>query len=364
VSQAPARAGHGDGVAPEVSVIVPTYNRVERLHRVLDALENQTYPRHCYEVIVISDGSTDGTDEYLGARTAPNFVWTSQANAGPAAARNTGIELARGRLLVFVDDDVVACPELVGRHAAAHRQHGPGVVVIGPMLTPPDGALSPWVQWEQEMLYRQYGAMLAGRYPPTPRQFYTGNASVERAAVIAAGGFDTRFRRAEDIELAYRLEEAGLHFVFDSEAAGHHYAERSFASWLQIACDYGESDVIFVRDHWHLSVGAIVVEGFERRPRPVRWAIEASVASPRIERAVLGAITGIYRVATLLRLPRVQRYALSGLYNTSYYRGLAHQLGGGRAFRQAMREGQRELERYRRSRQAQHAVTEPVGGPR
>ena len=212
--------------------------------------------------------------------------------------------MARGRLVLFVDDDVVASAELVARHVESHRRHGPGVVVIGPMLTPPDVVLSPWVQWEQDMLYRQYDAMLAGRYPPTPRQFYTGNASVARAAVIAAGGFDTRFRRAEDIELAYRLEEAGLRFVFDREAAGHHYAERSFASWLQNACDYGESDVIFVRDHGHLSVGGIIVDGFARRPTPVRWAINASVASPRIERTVLQLITGIYKVTTLLRARR------------------------------------------------------------
>ena len=85
MNQDPTRAGHGDGTEPEMSVIVPTYNRVERLQRVLAALNDQTYPRHCFEVIVISDGSTDGTDEYLRTRTAPNLIWTSQSNAGPAA---------------------------------------------------------------------------------------------------------------------------------------------------------------------------------------------------------------------------------------------------------------------------------------
>ena len=69
------------------------------------------------------------------------------------------------------------------------------------------------------------------------RQFYTGNASVPRELVVKAGGFDTAFRRAEDIELSYRLDQLGATFVFDETAMAHHLAERSFESWLAAAAD-------------------------------------------------------------------------------------------------------------------------------
>jgi len=65
----------------------------------------------------------------------------------------------------------------------------------------------PWVRWEQEMLMKQYKALLRKDWPATARQFYTGNASVRRSHIVAAGGFDEGFRRAEDVELAYRLDK-------------------------------------------------------------------------------------------------------------------------------------------------------------
>ena len=97
-----------------VSVVVPTYNRCDRLHRVLTALAAQTFPRTSFEVIVVSDGSTDGTDEYLRSDRPPlQLVAVMQPNRGPGPARNAGVERARGRLILFVDDDVVAAPDLV-----------------------------------------------------------------------------------------------------------------------------------------------------------------------------------------------------------------------------------------------------------
>ena len=116
------------------------------------------------------------------------------------------------------------------------------------MLTPGDADLSPWVAWEQHQLYKQYERFAAGE-PAYPRQFYTGNASVLRTAFTEAGGFDTSFRRAEDVELALRLARRGQSFVFEPGAEAHHYAERSLESWARIAFDYGRHDVDFARIH-------------------------------------------------------------------------------------------------------------------
>src|SRR5260370_13802140 len=116
--------------------------------------------------------------------------------------------------------------------------------------------MTPWVRWEQEMLMKQYKAMLRGDWQATARQFYAGTASLRRSHALAAGGFDEGFRRAEDVELAYRLAETGLGFVFNMQAAGMHFAERSFRAWLDAAYTYGRNDVIFTRDRnqkWLLS---------------------------------------------------------------------------------------------------------------
>src|SRR5215831_5598296 len=93
---------------PYFSVVIPTYNRIERLRHVITALEQQAYPSDAYEVIIISDGSTDGTHAYLEmVRSTLQLRWFSQDNRGPAAARNTGIEKAGGEFVVFIDDDLV-----------------------------------------------------------------------------------------------------------------------------------------------------------------------------------------------------------------------------------------------------------------
>ncbi len=91
--------------SPVVSVIIPTYNRKESLLRTLDSLARQTYPADRMEVIVVDDGSTDGTTDAIASRYAAVHL-IQQANQGAAAARNAGVGLARGELLVFVDDDV------------------------------------------------------------------------------------------------------------------------------------------------------------------------------------------------------------------------------------------------------------------
>src|SRR5262245_33713617 len=109
--------------ATPISVVVPTYNRVERLRHVIAALESQSYPRNDYEVIVVSDGSNDGTHAYLEAlRSTMRLRWFSQSNRGPAAARNAGVDKAVGELIAFIDDDVVPEAGLLAEHVRAHHE--------------------------------------------------------------------------------------------------------------------------------------------------------------------------------------------------------------------------------------------------
>ncbi len=312
----------------KASVIVPTYNRLGRLQHVIAALEKQRYPTEDYEVIVVSDGSSDGTDDYLkGYDSKLNLRWFTQANQGPAAARNLGIGKAIGELVVFVDDDVVPQPQLLAVHVRAHSEAGRDVVVIGPLLSPEGFVMSPWVRWEQEMLMKQYRALLSGVWEPSARQFYTGNASLPRAQFMAAGGFDQNFRRAEDVELAYRLADRGLDFVFKMDAVGMHFAERSFNSWLDAAYTYGRNDVIFTRDRKQKWLLPAIETEFHQRHILIRSLVRLCRRRPWLASLTTSALKLAANAATLLHADRIERAAYSGLFNLQYYRGLFDEIG-------------------------------------
>ena len=294
---------------------------------MVTALEQQVYPSDAYEVIVISDGSTDGTDAYLEAfRSTMRLRWFPQANRGPAAARNAGIQKADGEFIVFIDDDVVPEPQLLEEHARSHREAGRDVVVVGPLLTPEGFEMAPWVRWEQEMLMKGYNALLRGDWPASARQFYTGNASLRRSHILAAGGFDEGLRRAEDVELAYRLANNGLGFVFNIQAAGLHFADRSFRAWLDAAYTYGRNDVIFARDRnqkWLLSA---VHQEFRDRHFFIRSLVRMCRGRSRLTSIASSALKLAADAATLLRASDIERFAYSGLFNLQYYKGLSNEL--------------------------------------
>jgi glycosyltransferase involved in cell wall biosynthesis len=312
---------------PYFSVVVPTYNRLERLRHVIAGFENQTYPLDAYEVIVISDGSTDGTDAYLEAlRTRVQLRWLTQANRGPAAARNAGVHTAVGEFIAFIDDDVVPEPKLLEEHARSHQEAGPDAVVLGPLLSPEGFKMAPWVRWEQEMLMKQYRAMVKGDWSASARQFYTGNASLRRSHIISVGGFDEDFRRAEDVELAYRLASEGLEFVFNINAAGMHFADRSYLAWLDMANSYGRNDVIFARNRnqrWLLST---IQREFLERHFLIRSLVRLCKGRSELTRVVSSLLKLAADSATLVRADAVEQKAYSALFNLQYYNGFINEL--------------------------------------
>jgi glycosyltransferase involved in cell wall biosynthesis len=311
-----------------LTVVIPTYNRVDRLDRVLSALAVQTISAP-FEVVVVSDGSTDGTDEYLASDTPPiDVVVVSQTNAGPAVARNRGIEMANGELIVFIDDDLVPSPWMLAEHLAAHESFGDDIVVIGPMLDPVDHQFSPWTSWEQRMLRKQYDAMERGDYSATARQFYTGNASVRREHLLTAGCFDPRFRRMEDLELAYRLDDIGLRWEFVPAASGWHYAERSYEAWRRIGNDYGRNDVIFGRDHGHTHILETVASEFHHRNAGLRLALRFLLRLPTMADRVQRTVERIVCSRWASGSGWLTGALLSVAYNEAYYRGVADELGG------------------------------------
>ncbi len=347
-----------------VTIILPTYNRLARLKKVLAGLAAQTYPD--FDVIVVSDGSTDGTDEYLQSleirdwqlETPPpaipnpkseirnpkseirnpkseiqNPTPLFQPNQGVAATRNHGLSRATGELVLFIDDDVVPAPQMVAEHVNWHEANGRDVVVMGPMLSPPDFAMQPWVQWEQAMLMKQYADMQAGHWQPTARQFYTGNTSLRRQHLRDVGGFDANFRRAEDVELAYRLADRGLRFLFNPDAVGYHYAERSFTSWIAIPYVYGRNDVIFTRDKGQSWLLPTIAYEFHHSRHPlIQKLVRLCLDRPRLSRLVMTVSQHTAVIGHRLHQPQIPRLAYSVIFNLRHYQGICDELGGKQAF--------------------------------
>jgi glycosyltransferase involved in cell wall biosynthesis len=208
--------------ARSVSVIIPTFCKRELLEPTLSSLGQQTYPAESIEVIVVDDGSDDGTFEYLRSLEMPYTLVPilHEVNKGRAAARNTAVRAATGDLIVFVDDDMRCEPDLIERHVSFHDAH-PGVVVIGSAVTAPEFGRSTVFSYLDEMgVHRlQPGSLSPARY------FATNNASVERRHLLDVGMFDEKFTSygCEDTELAFRLEEdAGLRFMYCAGAVAYH----------------------------------------------------------------------------------------------------------------------------------------------
>jgi len=197
-----------------LSVVVPTMNKVGLLERTLNALRGQDLGRpDPWEVVVVDDGSSDGTAAFLAGLSFPGWpslvVVRPSANVGRARARNLGARAAQGRWLVFIDDDIVAPPGLLAAHLALLDAH-PGCGTIGHAVTDPGLVDSPHFHYlDTRGVARLHPGPAPGRF------FVTQNAAVPRQAFLNVGGFDENFSGYgfEDMEVAFRLEEqAGVGF--------------------------------------------------------------------------------------------------------------------------------------------------------
>jgi glycosyltransferase involved in cell wall biosynthesis len=317
----------------QLSIVVPTYNRAPQLARLLHALERQS-ARGEFEVVAVDDGSADETASVLAISRGYPLRAIHQPNAGPAAARNAGVRAASREFVLFIDDDVIPSDDLVERHLAAQRARAG--VLIGRMLA--HSRRQPvWSAWESRVLEKQYAEMQTGAWPPTARQFFTANASVPRADLLAVGLFDPSFRRAEDVELAYRLDDANVPFAFEPNAVVYHDTPRTLAQWSRIPAQYGHYDVVMWRAGRHHILSNIADE-LSLRSRGVRLLARALVG----RRSLMGAFKPCARAAIralgVLPWRRPAFAACSVTFNLLYLDGVSQELGGRAAFWSALRE--------------------------
>lgn len=204
-----------------LSVVIPSYNRAPVLARCLDALAAQD-PQPG-EVVVVDDGSTDSTPAVLAERGWVRAV--RQSNGGRAAAKNTGVDAARGDIVLFLDDDVIAAPALIGRHAAHHAAHPePHEALLGLVTWSPEVGVTRHMHWLEHGGPLFHYDEIADPADVSWRMFYTANLSVKRAFLEP---FDPALPIFEDSELAYRLHGRGLRLRYDPDALGWHLREET-----------------------------------------------------------------------------------------------------------------------------------------
>ena len=311
-----------------LSVVIPTHNREELLREVLQALSRQTYPLESFEVVVVVDGSDDGTMEMLSSIEVPyklSSIWQKQS--GVARARNIGAEHAVGELILFLDDDVIPDPTLLYEHVRCHCDND-NSVVIG-RVSPAVKAKRPgWSKWEEQLLERHFKTLAEKRKEVVGRHLYSGNFSVTRKHFLRVGGFDETMTRAEDVDLGLRLEQIGLRFRFNPKADGIHCGYRSYDAWRKIPYQYGRLDVIMGRDKRYPNLSKDTFSAFHARNLFTRQSVKICLGRKHALNLTLGTLRSLAFCGDLLGLSHLTRYLYSGIANLLYWQGASDELGG------------------------------------
>ncbi len=226
---------------PKVSVVIATYNGERTLKACLDSVEKLNYPN--YEIIVVDDGSTDTTPLIVRAHPSVRYLRHAQ-NLGLSVARNTGIAAATGEIIAFTDSDCRADEDwlyyLIG-DLLESKFGGIG----GPNFLPPDDSsvaaavmVSPGGPAHVMLTDRQ-----AEHIPGCNMAFY-------KWALQEIGGFDPIFHAAgDDVDLCWRLQQAGYEIGFSPSAFVWHYRRSNLRAYLKQQHGYGVAEALLVRKH-------------------------------------------------------------------------------------------------------------------
>lgn len=222
-SEIPAPTSTGRHEVPGLlaSVIITTYNRGPALLETLDALARQTVPPERYEIVVVDDGSLDGTFEALGRISLPCALrsFRHPSNRGISAGRNLALRHARGEYLVCVSDDLIVPEDFLERHLSAHQRF-PGHWVVGAFRQIESLTSTPFGRYldrlerefEEGRKDAELGPRLWSMHWPSAR-----NLSLPRADLERTGCFDENLRCAfEDQDLAVRARRHGIRFLYDA----------------------------------------------------------------------------------------------------------------------------------------------------
>ncbi len=254
----------------EISVVIATYNRVEHLKRCLEALRNQTLEKEKYEIIVVDDGSRDGTVAFLQNLRWPDgpaFRYVLGSHRGPAGARNIGVRQARGRIVTFLDDDTIAEAQLLEKVLQTFRNNedlvclGATIVPVlrNRLLSPMNGLFS----WKSA---GDAGLEVVGgdRGLVGLRAFSTCHLHVDKSTFDALNGFDESLRIGEDMDFIFRLIRSGYRAAVRRDLLVYHYERDDFGSITRRWFKFGLNDPRIVQRYFGRSL-CVEVDAFHGR---------------------------------------------------------------------------------------------------
>lgn len=309
------------------SVVIPTHDRRELVVRNVSVLAGQT--SRDFEVIVVVDGSVDGTAAALRSLDTP-FPLTvlEQPNSGAAAARNAGAAAASGEVLLFLDDDMEADPAMLAEHDRSHS--GGADLVLGDIPLHPDSprnvlseGVGAWARKRRERLSAAHEVPLA--------DLLTGQMSIGREPFERLGGFDTAFTRGgafggEDVDFGYRVLQGGCRVEFNPAAVSRQLFDVDPAVYLRREFDAGRSAVELAAKHAERAAelggsrrlatrrSRLVLGPLVAAPSglsaPVRWSVAGLVRTGRGGPRLSAAFQAV-RSMEHLRGARAARRALS-----------------------------------------------------
>ena len=307
-----------------ISVVIPTYNRRSILEKCLQALEHQDPSGEIenYEVVVVDDGSSDGTPDWLRQNAArfPHVRLVEQQHGGPAEGRNRGVDHAKGDVIVFIDSDLVVTSSFLACHSRALSRRWNQQ---GNRLCFTYGAVINTANFDQPTAERHKLRDLSWAY------FATGNVAIDRDVLERSGLFDLGFRLYgwEDLELGERLRQMGVELVKCPEAVGYHWHPafrlEQIPDLIRVEKERARMGLVFYRKHpsrrvrfiiqftWlHRLLWSLLTLGGllnERSLRPLMaWLIQRGQPSLALE---------------LLRLP-LNRIGVEALYREARQAGL------------------------------------------
>ena len=263
----------------KISAIIATYNRRDALAACLNTLMDQTIPQSEYEIVVVVDGSTDGTIELL--KSLPrSIIVIEQSNRGQTAALNAGAKVATGDLVLFLDDDMLCDRGLLSAHLTAHSEHS-SAVVIGRTKSVLRRSCTISQRLFHEDLEQYYAQLLSDGRPRLPHHACAGpNRSMRRELFLAVGGYDEVLfpRRWEDVDLGLRLWKNGNPFKFEPGAIVSHLSVKTKGKFWTDAIEDGASMAKLCRRHP------------EMRPYVLLTAV---MSSSRLRRSAMRVASGL-----------------------------------------------------------------------
>jgi GT2 family glycosyltransferase len=224
---------------PRISVVVASYNAADTLDDCLSSLTKLRYPD--YEVIVVNDGSTDGSDVII--QRYPFHVITTP-NQGVSAARNEGLRAATGEIIAYIDADARADADWLSYLATTFLESD-FAGVGGPNLVPPED------RWLAKCVYRSPGGPTQVMLDDQLAEHIPGcNMAFSKWALEEIGGFDPIFTKAaDDVDICWRLLERGHRIGFSPSAVVWHHRRPSVKAYWRQQVGYGKSEAILERKH-------------------------------------------------------------------------------------------------------------------